>query len=78
MTHGVHWLPMVDTIIVMEDGRIREVGTYEELLQNNGAFALFLQTYLMHRNDDEDEEEDEDSMLGFETKMLYTLPCKDN
>ena len=61
MTHGVHWLPMVDTIVVMENGRIRDVGTYEELLQYKGAFSVFLQTYLLHGNEDDEDEEDEES-----------------
>ncbi|KAK3095411.1 hypothetical protein FSP39_014366 [Pinctada imbricata] len=63
VTHGVHWLPMVDSIIVMEHGRIREMGTYEELLQKRGAFAEFLQTYLLHGNQDEDEEDHEISKM---------------
>ncbi|XP_059174330.1 multidrug resistance-associated protein 1-like [Physella acuta] len=46
VTHGIHWLPMVDHIIVMKDGTISESGTYEELLSHNGAFAQFLTQYL--------------------------------
>lgn len=46
MTHGIHWLPLVDRIIVMKDGTISESGTYEELLSHNGAFAQFLTQYL--------------------------------
>ncbi|KAK3096100.1 hypothetical protein FSP39_023229 [Pinctada imbricata] len=63
VTHGVHWLPMVDTIIVMDNGRIREVGSYEELLQYNGVFAQFLQTYLLQGTQDEDEEDQEISQM---------------
>ncbi|XP_056392027.1 multidrug resistance-associated protein 1-like isoform X2 [Hyla sarda] len=47
VTHGVSFLPQVEKIIVMSDGRISEVGTYSELLENNGAFADFLQTYAL-------------------------------
>ncbi|KAK7488019.1 hypothetical protein BaRGS_00020764, partial [Batillaria attramentaria] len=32
VTHGVHWLPMVDMIVVMTDGRISEMGSYDQLL----------------------------------------------
>ncbi|XP_050405988.2 multidrug resistance-associated protein 1 [Patella vulgata] len=46
VTHGVHWLPMVDNILVMTDGRITERGTYTELLKVNGEFAQFLKIYL--------------------------------
>ncbi|CAL1544170.1 unnamed protein product, partial [Lymnaea stagnalis] len=42
VTHGIHWLPFVDEIIVMRDGKICETGTYEKLLYNDGDFAQFL------------------------------------
>jgi hypothetical protein len=29
----------------MTDGQITEVGSYNELIENDGAFAQFLQTY---------------------------------
>eukprot|EP00079_Xenopus_tropicalis_P030383 XP_012826370.1 PREDICTED: multidrug resistance-associated protein 1-like [Xenopus tropicalis] len=45
VTHGVSFLPQMDMIIVMSDGRVSEVGTYNELLQKNGAFSEFLNTY---------------------------------
>ena len=57
MTHDVHWLPRVDLIIVMEDGHIKETGTYDDLIQNYGAFAKFLQTYLTQYSDDQEDEE---------------------
>ncbi|WAR06335.1 MRP1-like protein [Mya arenaria] len=56
VTHGVHWLPMVDTIVVMIDGRVSEMGSYEELLSHDGAFAQFLKTYLTQEHDDEDDD----------------------
>ncbi|XP_067674237.1 multidrug resistance-associated protein 1-like [Haliotis asinina] len=51
VTHGIHWLPEVDSILVMTSGQISEKGTYEELLQSNGPFSKFLQTYLLENND---------------------------
>ncbi|CAC5378593.1 ABCC1 [Mytilus coruscus] len=45
VTHGLRWLPFVDKIIVMVDGTISEIGTYEELLSHDGAFAQFLKIY---------------------------------
>lgn len=50
---------MVDSIIVLIDGKITEMGTYDELLSHDGAFAQFLKTYLTQ--EDPDEEEDEES-----------------
>ena len=59
VTHGVHWLPMVDSILVLKDGVISEQGSYEELLSQNGLFAEFLQQYL--QQDDADSDEDPES-----------------
>ena len=57
MTHGITYLPQADQIIVMKDGRVSEMGTYNELLSTDGAFADFMRTYL-NENEDSDEEED--------------------
>ena len=45
MTHGLTFLPQCDLIVVLDEGRIREMGTYSELMNNKGAFSEFLQTY---------------------------------
>ena len=57
MTHGIHWLPSVDLIVVMSNGVVSEVGSYEQLMEHDGAFAQFLRTYLIS---DESEEESDD------------------
>ena len=43
VTHNVSYLPKVDQIIVIKDGRISEKGSYEELVNQKGEFANFLQ-----------------------------------
>ncbi|XP_046388552.1 multidrug resistance-associated protein 1-like [Ischnura elegans] len=42
VTHGITFLPQVDKIIVLKDGKINEMGTYKELIKQKGAFAEFL------------------------------------
>ena len=69
--HGLHWLPMVDAIIVMDGGRIREVGTYEELLQPNGAFSRFLEIHC--RQTDNDDERDKKSKTKRRTSLNILL-----
>lgn len=39
------YLPQVDVIVVMSGGEISEMGSYQELLARDGAFAEFLRTY---------------------------------
>jgi ABC-type multidrug transport system fused ATPase/permease subunit len=40
ITHGIHWLPMVDNIIVMVNGRITEMGSYENLINHDGPLYI--------------------------------------
>ena len=58
MTHGIHWLPMVDTVVVITDGRISEIGSYEELMDHDGPFAQFLKAYLIEKAETEEDDED--------------------
>ncbi|XP_048239473.1 ATP-binding cassette sub-family C member 2-like [Haliotis rufescens] len=51
VTHGIHWLPEVDSIHVMTNGQISETGTYDQLLHQNGPFAQFLQKNLFESHD---------------------------
>jgi len=62
VTHGIHWLPVVDNIIVMANGRISEMGSYKELISHDGPFAQFLKQYFLEEDEqDSDMEEDEES-----------------
>uniref|UniRef100_A0AAQ4NXH5 ATP-binding cassette, sub-family C (CFTR/MRP), member 3 n=1 Tax=Gasterosteus aculeatus aculeatus TaxID=481459 RepID=A0AAQ4NXH5_GASAC len=47
VTHGISFLPQVDNIMVIVEGRVSEMGSYQELLKQNGAFAEFLRTYAL-------------------------------
>lgn len=54
------YLPQVDVIIVMSGGKISEMGSYQELLARDGAFAEFLRTYASA----EQEQDPEDNGRG--------------
>ncbi|XP_029305645.1 LOW QUALITY PROTEIN: ATP-binding cassette sub-family C member 2 [Cottoperca gobio] len=45
VTHGVSFLPYVDEIVVLVDGVVSEVGSYNSLRASRGAFSEFLDTY---------------------------------
>ncbi|XP_003374070.1 putative multi drug resistance-associated protein [Trichinella spiralis] len=53
VTHGLGYLKNVDKIIVLNNGTISEIGTYNELLSRKGAFAKLIETYIQERNEDE-------------------------
>ncbi|NWV38486.1 MRP6 protein, partial [Grantiella picta] len=46
VTHTINILPQVDNIVFLVDGMISETGSYQELLQRNGAFAEFLHSHI--------------------------------
>lgn len=54
MTHGIHYLPHVDRIIVLDGGRITEVGTYSELESRGEKFAKFIKEYATKQNEEEE------------------------
>ncbi|MGH0163405.1 UNVERIFIED_CONTAM: hypothetical protein FKN15_051191 [Acipenser sinensis] len=65
VTHSITFLPQVDNIVVLVDGSVSEMGSYQELLTQNGAFAEFLRNYALEDIVEEDEaieleEEEED------------------
>ncbi|KAK0424584.1 hypothetical protein QR680_008735 [Steinernema hermaphroditum] len=47
VTHGIHFLKHCDRVIVLRDGTVSEQGTYYELLASKGAFADYLQEYVV-------------------------------
>ncbi|KAH9499530.1 Multidrug resistance-associated protein 1 [Bulinus truncatus] len=57
VTHGIHWLPMVDYIIVLQQGQIIQTGTYEDLLTRDGPFAQLLKNYLLNEDIEDDDPE---------------------
>lgn len=52
------WLPHMDKIIVMKDGSVAEIGTYDQLMEHDGAFAIFLKAYLTEHTSDSDSDEE--------------------
>ena len=58
VTHGISFLPKVDKIVVLVDGKISEMGSFHELVGHAGAFAEFLKNYLTDELDTSLDEED--------------------
>lgn len=42
-THRIHWMRQMDRILVIEQGRIVEEGSHEQLVQQNGAYCRLLE-----------------------------------
>lgn len=59
VTHSIAFLPKMDNIIVLKEGKITESGSYDELLARKGAFAEFLVQFL---TEEEQTESDDDQV----------------
>lgn len=46
VTHSLQFLESSDLVVVMEHGRIRVVGTYNDLMERDASFSLMLNEYL--------------------------------
>lgn len=53
VTHGVVFLPQMDSIYVMKDGEISESGTYKELFEACGDFSDFLHNHAKEEQEKE-------------------------
>uniref|UniRef100_A0A8C7YTQ9 Uncharacterized protein n=1 Tax=Oryzias sinensis TaxID=183150 RepID=A0A8C7YTQ9_9TELE len=63
VTHGVSFLPYVDEVVVLVDGKISEIGSYNSLRASKGAFSEFLDTYAKEQNNQTESD-----------KGIYSLP----
>lgn len=71
VTHGIHFLPQVDEIVVLGKGTILEKGSYRDLLDKKGVFAKNWKTFMKHSgpegeatvNNDSEAEDDDDGLI---------------
>ena len=73
VTHAISYLPFVDNIIVMKNGSISEIGSYEELLNNKGEFADFLIEQLQNMEENAATENDIDNNEELWDKLENTI-----
>jgi ABC-type multidrug transport system ATPase subunit len=45
VTHALHFLPEVDYIYTLADGKIAERGTFDALMASDGAFCKFIEEF---------------------------------
>lgn len=72
VTHALHFLPQVDYIYTLVDGRVAEQGSYAELLAARGAFARFVEEFgaAEEKTDEREQEEDAIDDSSPESKAL--------
>lgn len=68
VTHALHFLPSCDHILVMDNGRIAESGTYQDLVAANGEFARFAREFGSKEDTQTDEKEETEEETPGEKK----------
>ncbi|CAG8569610.1 26962_t:CDS:10 [Dentiscutata erythropus] len=71
VTHHLHYLPQVDYIIYMEDGKIAEQGTYEELMNDGKTFSKLIAEYGEAKNSEV--KKDKESTLDEKENKNHTF-----
>ncbi|KAG7444868.1 ABC transporter [Guyanagaster necrorhizus] len=72
VTHALHFLPQVDYIFTIADGRIAEQGTYDELMQKDGEFSKFYREFGSQEEKEEEEVEEEEEAIESIVKETET------
>ncbi|TRY91587.1 hypothetical protein DNTS_021753, partial [Danionella cerebrum] len=67
VTHGISFLPMVDEIVVLVNGVVSEVGSYDSLRASKGAFSEFLETYGKEESNKNNDQKEASSFEELET-----------
>uniref|UniRef100_A0A1I8JE23 ABC-type glutathione-S-conjugate transporter n=1 Tax=Macrostomum lignano TaxID=282301 RepID=A0A1I8JE23_9PLAT len=77
VTHGIHWLPHVDEIVVIDNGRISEQGSYEHLLDHDGPFASFLKEFFLHDGERKRASRSPAGSISLSNKPSSDFPAED-
>ncbi|XP_061222663.1 multidrug resistance-associated protein 1-like isoform X4 [Neopsephotus bourkii] len=83
VTHNVTFLPHTDLIIVMEEGRISQMGTYQELVSKRANFAELIQVFSAEHTTEETSlvevrSPKEEGQMGRSLQERELLKCKDS
>ena len=74
VTNALTCLSKVNKIVVLKDGSISEMGTYEELLERNGVFAKLIKQHLTEAGDHEEESDHESKFTMMMGNTFTRLP----
>ncbi|KAH9380694.1 hypothetical protein HPB48_001532 [Haemaphysalis longicornis] len=76
VTHRLSVLPDVDTVVVLRDGTVSDVGTFQELVSRGGAFSDFLVQFIQE-SEGEGRVSEEDVKLFSELASRVSSPLSE-
>jgi len=54
VTHGIQYLAKADQIIVMKNGKISEIGSYNQLIEEKGEFSKLISEFSLKQAEEEE------------------------
>lgn len=66
VTHALHFLPAVDHILVMDNGRIAESGAYNDLIEAGGAFSQLIKQFGAQEKEETSDEQTIEQTMAFD------------
>ncbi|KAI8817199.1 P-loop containing nucleoside triphosphate hydrolase protein [Fimicolochytrium jonesii] len=59
VTHGIHFLPETDTVMLVQDGTVAESGSYQSLMDHEGSLFNLIRDFGQAKHNGSDEENDD-------------------
>jgi ABC-type multidrug transport system fused ATPase/permease subunit len=78
VTNSLFVLPNVDLIVVLKDGKVSDIGTYDNLMEQKGEFADLINLYSSNKNDEPIEELKDESLLETRRRASSSISIHKN
>jgi ABC-type multidrug transport system fused ATPase/permease subunit len=78
VTNSLFVLPNVDLIVVLKDGKVSDIGTYDNLMAQKGEFADLINQYSSNKNDEPIEEVEAERLLEARKRTSTSISIHKN
>jgi ABC-type multidrug transport system fused ATPase/permease subunit len=78
VTNSLFVLPNVDLIVVLKDGKVSDIGTYDNLMAQKGEFADLISQYSSNKNDEPIGELEDEILLEMRKRASTSIPIHKN